>query len=105
MADAMRFVVAADSWICSHCASSARESFFQRPLPTDRELEADEIAPDNSQQHFTSFYFKSLRQDESDYEDSVNSSLIDDSNKYHGSAQSALAADTERFNAERERLR
>lgn len=104
MKDKMSYVQTADAWVCSWCANAIREYNMQTALPTDREQEADEIAPDMIRKDST-FFFKSIRPDESDYEDSINTTLSEDEHKYTGSAQSALEQDNSRFAKERERIR
>jgi hypothetical protein len=74
--DSMRFIEGMESWICKVCSNAVREDFYQIVLPSSRELETDEIAPDQSTtgQQRTPLYIKSIKagDTEQDYEASVN---------------------------------
>lgn len=107
-ADKMHFHNHLASWICANCSNRVREDFFQTVLPSNRELEADEIQPDNNMtQAGNSFFIKSFEPGSNDYnyEESVNLGVLgkhnndynNDDRKYRGSAQSAVKQDLAKF--------
>jgi ribosomal protein L37AE/L43A len=105
--DSMRFIEGMESWICKVCSNTVREDFYQTVLPSSRELETDEIQPDNDSQlsQRTPLYIKSIKagDTEQDYETSVNRGSFGaagSENKYTGSAQSALRQDNVKFHDE-----
>ncbi|HET7345619.1 MAG TPA: hypothetical protein VFJ05_07085, partial [Nitrososphaeraceae archaeon] len=102
--DSMKFHDVYASWICNNCANRVREDFYQTILPSTRELETDEIQPDNlTTAERTPMYFKSIKlgSTEQDYESSVNQGPLGSdnagNNKYVGSANSALRQDSIKF--------
>jgi hypothetical protein len=107
--DSMWFEARLDSWTCTNsaCNNRVREDFFQTPLPSSKELEKDEIQPDQLQSSAAEpLYIKSIKQDyDNEYEESINpTNNLDREYKYHGSAQSALKQDKIKFNEELARI-
>jgi hypothetical protein len=107
--DSMWFEARLDSWTCTNsaCNNRVREDFFQTPLPSSRELEKDEIQPDQLQSSAADpLYIKSIKQDyDNEYEESINPiNSLEGEYKYHGSAQSALKQDKTKFNEELARI-
>jgi hypothetical protein len=97
--DSMKYDKFSDAWICFNidCGNRLREEFFQTALPSTKELEEDDIQPDNLNRSREKPFIKSLHLDNrnnNDYEESLNLNLFEgNSIKYRGSAQDALKQD------------
>jgi hypothetical protein len=96
----MKFSTGLDGWVCTWCNNYIREEFLQATLPSSKQVEQDEIQPNQSNKQHERLYIKSIKagyNNDSDYEESVNQGALSaagSENKYRGSAQEALLQDT-----------